>query len=115
MINFSPYSDYITVLAAQIPDAPVNLADVPAITDAEQIGLTWEAPSFDGGSSLLDYRIWYDNALGEDSFIVLVTVPDLTYTATGLVQGSTYKFKVEARNIYGYSAEFSNTVTILAA
>jgi hypothetical protein len=31
-----------------------------------------------------------------------------------LTEGSTYQFKVEARNVYGFSV-FSNTVSILAA
>lgn len=44
-----------------------------------------------------------------------VGITALTYTATGLTQGATYKFKVNARNVYGYSALYSNTVTILAA
>ncbi len=35
-------------------------------------------------------------------------------TATGLTGGLTYKFKVEARNIKGYSAE-SSVISILAA
>lgn len=42
------------------------------------------------------------------------TLTVTSYTAQNMVQGSTYKFKVEVRNLYGYSA-FSNTVTILAA
>ena len=41
-------------------------------------------------------------------------VTALNYNATSLTEGSTYQFKVEARNIYGFSI-FSNTVSILAA
>lgn len=37
-----------------------------------------------------------------------------TWTATGLTTGAIYKFKVEARNIYGYS-DYSDTVSILCA
>jgi len=37
-----------------------------------------------------------------------------TYLVTGLSVGSAYKFKIQARNAYGYS-EFSEIVTILAA
>ena len=36
------------------------------------------------------------------------------YTVTGLTQGLTYKFKVQARNNYGFSV-YSAEVTILAA
>jgi hypothetical protein len=71
---------------------------------------------FDGGSEVLDYRIWYDNASDGAAFEVLVSgLTDLSYTALGLNQGSIYRFKVESRNIYGYSAVFSNEVAILAA
>ena len=38
----------------------------------------------------------------------------LNYNATSLTKGSTYQFKVEARNMYGFSVS-SNTVSILAA
>jgi hypothetical protein len=37
-----------------------------------------------------------------------------SYLVTGLSVGSTYNFKVEARNAYGYG-EFSEVTTILAA
>lgn len=62
---------------------------------------------------MIDYRIWTDESNGpyvEEASGVVGT----SYTATGLTQGLVYTFKVEARNIYGYSV-FSNTVSILAA
>jgi titin len=74
--------------------------------------LTWDAPTFDGGSEVIDYIVWYDNA--EDIYQDLAFVTDTTYIATGLDQGSTYKFKVKARNVYGISV-FSNEVIVLAA
>lgn len=37
-----------------------------------------------------------------------------TYTATSLTPGTTYKFKVQARNAFGFS-DFSDPVSILAA
>lgn len=92
------------------------MVNVPEITLADRIGLTWLAPVFDGGSAVLDYRIWYDNASDGAEFVELVSgLTDLSYTALGLTQGSTYRFKVESRNMYGYSAIFSNEVAILAA
>jgi hypothetical protein len=39
---------------------------------------------------------------------------ETAYTINVLSQGQTYQIKVEARNIYGYSA-FSNVVSILTA
>ena len=65
---------------------------------------------------MVDYRVWYDNSSNGDSFVAFASgIVDTDYIATGLTQGSTYQFKVESRNIYGYSALYSNTVTILAA
>jgi hypothetical protein len=37
-----------------------------------------------------------------------------TFTATGLTVGLTYKFKVEARNLFGFSAT-SSEISLLAA
>ena len=41
-------------------------------------------------------------------------VTDLTYTATGLTFGTTYEFKVESRNSYGYS-DYSGVLSMLCA
>jgi hypothetical protein len=57
------------------------LNNVNDVTAGNQIGLAWDAPTFDGGSPVLDYNIWYDNAQGGDLFFELVTVTDLSYTA----------------------------------
>jgi hypothetical protein len=91
LVNYSPYSDEIIVLAAQIPDQPTNLANVPANTLATQIGLEWLAPVFNGGSAILDYKVWYDNASSGVTFTEFVSgLTDLNYIATGLTQGQTY-------------------------
>lgn len=41
------------------PDPPINLADVASVTSATQIGLSWDEAVFNGGSYVLDYRLWY--------------------------------------------------------
>jgi len=57
----------------------------------------------------------YDNASSGASFEEFAAgLTELTYTATGLTKGATYIFKIEARNLYGYSF-FSVPVTILSA
>jgi hypothetical protein len=43
-----------------VPDSPVSLANAAAITSATQIGLTWSLGSSNGGSTVIDYRIYYD-------------------------------------------------------
>lgn len=70
------------------------MVNVPEITLADRIGLSWVVPVFDGGSPVLDYRVWYDNATGGDMIELESGIATTAYTATGLTQGQTYKFKV---------------------
>lgn len=97
-----------------MPDSPTGLANVPAITNKSQIGLTWTAPTFVGGTPLIDYRIWSDQGTGTTYSVIALNVATTSFTVTGLTQGTTYKFRVDARNSQGYSAS-SAVVTILAA
>lgn len=91
IINFSDVSSTTQVLAAQITTKPTNLVNVPEITLADRIGLSWTTPSFNGGSSLVDYQLQYDNANGGIEFFVLeASILTESYTAMSLTQGSTY-------------------------
>lgn len=60
-----------------------------------------------GNSDILSYDLYWDNASGTSS-IELVNSLVTTYTVSGVSGGSTYKFKVRARNVYGYGS-FSAT------
>jgi hypothetical protein len=61
---------------------------------------------------VIDYRIWFKST---GSYAVLATgVTTLTYTASGLTTGTTYTFKVQARNNQGYSNS-SPELTVLTA
>jgi hypothetical protein len=64
---------------------------------------------------VLDYRISWD--LGGGTYEYLQSgVTSTSYTTTvTLSPGVTYKFKVEARNSFGFSIQPSNEVTIIAA
>ncbi len=50
----------MSIIAAAVPDAPINLANVSAITSGIQIGLQWSAGASSGGSPVIDYSISYD-------------------------------------------------------
>jgi hypothetical protein len=72
---------------------------VEEVTSASQIGVTWEAPTFDGGSAIVDYRIWTDYASNGATFTMIAdTLTDLSYVLTNTQQGSEYQLKVEVRN-----------------
>lgn len=45
-----------------VPDAPINLANVEVLTGATQIGMSWDEGFDNGGTSVIDYQIWTDQA-----------------------------------------------------
>jgi hypothetical protein len=68
-----------------------------------------------GGSTVTSYIVQFDNGSGGSSFYTLASGITLTsYTASGLQQGTTYQFKVQAVNGYGASVA-TDTVSVLAA
>ena len=71
--------------------------------------------SDNGGSPILDYRVYYDNALG-GSFeeLASTTNPDLFFTLTTVTPGLSYRFKITAVNIVGESLR-SSEVAIIAS
>jgi len=42
------------------PDAPIGLANNPALTNANQVGITWQTGFSDGGVPILGYLVWQD-------------------------------------------------------
>ena len=68
-----------------------------------------------GGVPILDYRIYSDEGLGTNTYIIVdSSCMNESYLVQALTPGLTYTFKAAARNIYGYGPQ-SETVSILAA
>jgi hypothetical protein len=68
------------------PDAPVNLAETVSARTDNSITFTWSAGAADGGASILDYRINYDQAI--DDWVILDSeITETHYTAVELTQG----------------------------
>ena len=119
-VNFygdSEYSDEGNGAVTQlVPDAPLNLANNAAITDANNIGLTWSPGLDDGGAVVIDYKLWF--ALSNEEYTEANSVEgilDELYTLTrDFVDGSNYKLKLQARNSVGFSL-FSVETIIRAA
>jgi len=95
--NIVGSSEYLLgngAILVTIPDAPLNLADVPAITSMSQVGLAWTDGLEDGGSPVIDYRV-FKSISGADAFDVANSgITTQSYTVTGMVTGTTYDFKV---------------------
>ena len=68
----------------------------------------------DGGDSVIDYKVEMDD--DNDGFysVVATGFASTSHTETGLSAGSSYKFRVSARNSVGYSTP-SSVLTIVAA
>lgn len=95
------------------PDSPLQLSNVASITRSSQIGLIWTEGDQNGGAPVIDYTINYGESIGSFNQII-AGITSSTFTVIGLTPGTIYKFRVQARNIYGLS-EFSAEVLILAA
>jgi hypothetical protein len=65
--TYSPIGDGASIWLQ--PDAPTNLANNEAVTDDIVIGLSWNPGLSDGGTPLIDYRLWY--ALETEDYTVL--------------------------------------------
>lgn len=50
------------------PDAPLNLLNVPSVTSATQVGLSWTIGVKDGGSPVIDYTV--SKAIGSGAYEV---------------------------------------------
>lgn len=54
-VGDSLQSEAISILAAKLPDAPLDLQEIPGISTAYQIGLVWSDGNYDGASPVIDY------------------------------------------------------------
>jgi len=47
-----------------VPDAPINLANDPTTTTDTVIKFTWNQGVSNGGTSVIDYSVYYDQGSG---------------------------------------------------
>ena len=109
---FSPRSP--DEIAATFPDAPA--APTVVRGGAGELIVSWTPPASDGGSPLLEYDLIQSppgsSICSPDSPDGGVTPPPTTCTATGLVSGQTYTFRVAARNVPGWGSYSENSVPV---
>ena len=91
----------VPVLTVTSP--PTNLAATAA---DGSVTLRWVAPSNDGGSNVVGYRIFEGTSAGAESTTPVngTLDPALSYVVNGLTGGTTYSFTVQAVNGVGPSA-----------
>lgn len=91
----------LPVIPRTTPDAPTGLSGTAGNT---QVALTWTAPASNGGMPVTDYVVRISTDDGATWSIASDPVTPATgLNVTGLTNGSTYQFKVEAVNVAGAS------------
>lgn len=90
---------------------------VPTLTSVTEaaISIAWTALSSpdDGNSAILSYQVYWDNGSGTLTLNIQDAL-QTTLSVDGLTGGTTYRFKVRARNIYGYGP-WSTQLAVLAS
>jgi prepilin-type N-terminal cleavage/methylation domain-containing protein len=108
--NSSGESDKSNIASATpygVPSPPQNLS--LSVGD-KVMNLSWQAPASNGGSSILEYRIYKKKSGGSYSLLATTSPSTLSYSDTNLVLGTTYYYYVTAKNSYGESDK-SNDVS----
>ena len=101
---------YANGLSFLTPTAVPGKPGTPDITgtDKSSVALKWVAPDSDGGSPITNYLVQF-RLSGSTQWLLAndtVTVPDTTFSVTGLKEGKEYEFRVAAQNRAG-TGEFS--------
>ena len=87
-------SEVLEVLAAKLPDAPINLANVAAVTTAYQVGLTWQEGPYNGGTPVIDYQVSFTEVATNSYTVFSNGLSTTSETVTGLTPGVAYRFVV---------------------
>jgi len=96
-VGEGPPSGEASATPVSVPLAPQGLQ---ATAGDAQVTLTWQPPAADGGSPIVGYRVHRGAAPG--GLVLLVAVGDvLGFTDTGLTNGVTYYYAVNALNAVG--------------
>jgi titin len=106
----SPFSTEVFATPATIPTAPQSLQ---ATYGDSQVSLTWTAPTDDGGSAIIRYRIFRSLSSG-GPFTNIANTTGLSYTDFSVINGVTYYYNITAVNAEG-EGPFSNQISVTPA
>ena len=101
------------IVPATHPTAPLNLL---ALAGGTQVILEWTAPISNGGVAISGYEYQQKTGAGDfGSWMDITGADDATteHTVTGLTYGTSYSFKVRAKNPLAGEGPASNEVTVV--
>ncbi|HEY5117340.1 MAG TPA: fibronectin type III domain-containing protein, partial [Nakamurella sp.] len=114
-VGSSTASNVASAIPAAAPSAPIQ---VSAYRGKSTVGLRWIAPDNTGGSPITGFNVYKGTTPGGESSTPVNASPlpatAVSYTATGLTNGTAYYFKVKAVNVVGASP-LSNQATATPA
>jgi predicted phage tail protein len=101
-VGAGPPSAEAKTVGVTVPTAPARLTATPGNA---QVTLSWAPPVSDGGSRISGYLIYRETSPGGGTGTPVnrLLVPGTRYRVTGLVNGTTYYFRVIAVNAVGKS------------
>lgn len=99
----SPISNSLASFLSPKPTASSIPLNLTATASNQKISITWQAPSFAGGTPILKYHIYRGTAPGGEMIINTVPSTNQSYTDPWLENGMTYYYYVTAINSAGES------------
>lgn len=94
-----------------LPDAPFNVANDAALTQSNQVGLTWSEGAFNGGTPIIDYSVYIKSGSATEFTKFVENIADTNAVVPEITADTEYQFYVTAQNLVGESLP-SEIVTI---
>jgi fibronectin type 3 domain-containing protein len=109
-VGESALSDEVNATAMTVPTEPLNLV---ATASSSDVSLTWDPPSYDGGSEVTHYAVYRGTISGGESLLEEIGNSQ-QYTDSVVTIGVAYYYKVTASNAAG-EGPFSEEVNAIPA
>ncbi|MGA1793566.1 MAG: fibronectin type III domain-containing protein [Thermoplasmatota archaeon] len=110
-LGYSPWSEVLPGTPMTIPFQPTSLV-------AERVGrgieLRWRPPYSDGGSPIINYRIFRGSSLEKMEFYISVGT-SLNYTDTNITGDGVYYYRVSALNSEGEGERSKETKVVISS
>jgi parallel beta-helix repeat protein len=103
-----PKSLEVRVTVPDHPSAPLNLL---VASGNQEVTLTWDPPTSDGGCLITNYSIYRGFWSGGETLLTTVSV-STTYTDTGLTNGVAYYYRVSAINPVGEGPKSNEAMAV---